>query len=232
MKILFLVALSLPLSVALSAQVIANPQPQDAGQPAAPAAAVPRVDIGCSRDIRPEIVLFCNALTDLESKAAAGMAEGDPRLSQTLVRLNPASRANASEFIPAINLLMATTTVAASTLQLADQIRTDQQFGSNSTASGTTTLVSKAGSAELLSLAIDTGAVTQSVNGSTATLATNADHLYRLITGQNSDCIMNCGKNLTGLSNFEYRFSSARTIPLRHPHPARQAAPRPAVLAL
>jgi hypothetical protein len=191
MKTLTLTTFTLCLS--FSAATLAQQTPAAVSTATPPAvhagAAIPTINIGCAHDVRPEILQFCAALTDLQSKAAAGVAVDDPSLSQTFQRLNPADRSNANHFIPAISLIMA---VTAGTLQIADQLRTDQQFGANSTASGTTSLVSKAGSAELISLALDTGAVTQSVNGSTSTLTTNADHVYRLITGQNSDCIMNC----------------------------------------
>ena len=72
---------------------------------------------------------------------------------------------------------------AQSVLQAANQMTTNQQLGSLSSAAGTTSLVSKAGSAAITNLAVDSGALTRSVNGSTATLTANTDEIFNLVTG-------------------------------------------------
>lgn len=82
----------------------------------------------------------------------------------------------------------------------AGQARIDQQFSAPTTATGTTSLVSKPGSADLLSLALDAGVLTRSVNGTTTTISTNADQVFRLITGNDPDCTVTC-KSLGGFEN-------------------------------
>jgi hypothetical protein len=62
-----------------------------------------------------------------------------------------------------------------------------------------------------MSLALSTVALTQSVNGSTATLNSNADELFRILTGDNPDCVMNCSKALGG---HEGRFQTDVLNPL------------------
>jgi hypothetical protein len=54
-------------------------------------------------------------------------------------------------------------------------------------------LVEKAGSATLMSFGLNTGVLTRSVNGSTATLTANADEIFRLISGSAEEiCTSNC----------------------------------------
>jgi hypothetical protein len=86
--------------------------------------------------------------------------------------------------------------------------RLDQQTGNGAGTSGTTSLTSLAGSADLIKIAEETGALTQSVNGATTTYSTNAETLFQAITGSSSlGCIV-CPFNLketglTGLDKFQ-----------------------------
>lgn len=158
----------------------------------------------CKSDPRTEIRAFCPWLTDLLTKTQSRKSttlpnlmsqldpEGQIELSADLHVLNPADKMALPYTVSAIYLQLAATTEATNLLQTADQLRTDQQLGANSTASGTTSLVTKAGSADLMGLALDTGALTRSVNGATATLSANSDELYRVITGTHPDCVINC----------------------------------------
>jgi hypothetical protein len=83
----------------------------------------------------------------------------------------------------------------AGLLQAANQLRTDQQLAPGATASGTTSLVAKAGSATLMSFGLNTGVLTRTINGSTSTLTANADELFRLVTGSDAEvCTTNCDK--------------------------------------
>jgi hypothetical protein len=113
--------------------------------------------------------------------------------------------------------ILATATQFATTSAITDvfhdvaQARPDRQTSAASNASGTTSLVSKAGSAELLSLALDTGVLTQSVNGTTATFTTNADQVFRLITNHDPDCTVTCGSQ-GGLQTFETAVLSNVTV--------------------
>ena len=111
-----------------------------------------------------------------------------------LNEINPLSEHNVQTFVFAVSKQFAIQAASTSLIQAANQLRTDQQLGPAATAAGTTSLVSKAGSATLMSFGLDTGVLTRSVNGTTATLNTNADELFRLITGSNADCVMNCPK--------------------------------------
>jgi len=71
-----------------------------------------------------------------------------------------------------------------------NQNRPDQQTSAGSSASGTTGLVEKAGSAAILAFALESGALTRSVSGNTATLSGNADGLVRALTGQQILCFV------------------------------------------
>jgi hypothetical protein len=55
---------------------------------------------------------------------------------------------------------------------------------------------------------MDAGILTRSINGATTTLTTNADQLFRLITGNDPDCIINC----RSLGWFENRVLNFTTI--------------------
>ena len=81
-----------------------------------------------------------------------------------------------------------TSPVSLATLAAANQNRPDQQTGASSNTSGTTGLVEKAGTASILAFALESGALTRSVNGNTATLSGNADGLVRALTGQQVLC--------------------------------------------
>jgi hypothetical protein len=81
--------------------------------------------------------------------------------------------------------------------------RLDEQPGGGVKASGTTSLTSSAGSADLVSIAEEAGALTQSVNGATTTYNTNAETLFQIVTGSGDlGCIV-CSFNVktNGLSS-------------------------------
>jgi len=134
--------------------------------------------------------------------AAARTANKDAILAQHGVELgfvNP-SDINARPFVLsaiakdlALQSAVASLANTAGLLQAANQLRTDQQLGPTATAAGTTSLVSKAGSSTLMSFGLNTGVLTRTVNGSTATLTANADELFRLITQSDEEvCTSNC----------------------------------------
>jgi hypothetical protein len=148
----------------------------------------------CAHDPRPDIRVFCDALIDLQAKVNAGI-ETDFR--PFLSKLDLSNAAATVKFVTATADALAAEAVvskadATIALREAGQARLDRQLGAGSNASGTTSLVSRTGTAELLSLALDTGALTQSINGTTATLGTNADQVFRLITGSDPDCTATC----------------------------------------
>jgi hypothetical protein len=193
-------------------------------------------------DNRPEIQAFCQKLRDVMAGVranpvprdqAARDANKDAILTQHRVELsfvNP-SDINARPFVlsaiaKSLALRAATASLSntAGLLQAANQLRTDQQLGPAATAPGTTSLVAKAGSATLMSFGLDTGVLTRTVNGSTATLTANADELFRLISGSDAEiCTSNCGNQgfghkyllnpLSFAPTFALAQSSASTTP-------------------
>ena len=153
----------------------------------------------CSEDPRIEVRTYCKDLADLQAAVNGGATTGTA--SGILNKLDLSHAAATDKFITATADLvtakaaaLAPTPKAAASAALADagQARLDRQLSPGSSASGTTSLVSKAGSSELLSLALDTGALTKSVDGTTVTLNTNADQVFRLITGSDPDCTVTC----------------------------------------
>lgn len=68
-------------------------------------------------------------------------------------------------------------------LQTAEGTVSKQQLGASSSSSGTTDLVTKAAVAQVLGIAVNGGALTQSTSGSTTTFTANALSLSRYLTG-------------------------------------------------
>ena len=60
----------------------------------------------------------------------------------------------------------------------------DMQATAQPSAAGSTSLVSKTGAAAILALALESGALTNSVNGTTSTLSGNLEGIGSLLTGQ------------------------------------------------
>ena len=153
----------------------------------------------CRHDTRQEIVFYCDSLAALQTAVNAAKAIPGSDLTNANVdfidalnKLDITSPRALDDIISATASTLALNSAISSALKDAGQSRPDQQLSPGATASGTTSLVSKAGSAELLSLALNTGAVTESVNGTTATLTTNGDQIFRLVTGNNPDCTVTC----------------------------------------
>jgi hypothetical protein len=67
--------------------------------------------------------------------------------------------------------------------------RVDKQAGSGAGSSGTTDLVSRPSTPQLLGLAMETGALTQSVSGTVATFRGNAEGVLRTIAGEPVGCL-------------------------------------------
>lgn len=184
----------------------------------------------CRHDPRDEVRAFCKSLGDLlaavtaeKSVASPTLTPDNPQFTDALNKLDITDSKALYKFISATAASLATKTAVADALRTADQARLDQQLGTSSKASGTTSLVSKAGSAELLSLALDTGVLTRSVSGTTSTMSTNGDQVFRLITGSDPDCIVNCNSlgwvedkllNRTTLSaSFDLAQPNSKTAP-------------------
>ena len=69
-------------------------------------------------------------------------------------------------------------------LQMYAEERSDKQVGATSSASGTTTLVSKGTVPKILAFALENGAVTRSVNGTTMTFRSNVGGAMRALAGK------------------------------------------------
>jgi hypothetical protein len=69
-------------------------------------------------------------------------------------------------------------------LEQYEEERSDKQVGATSSAPGTTTLVSKGTAPKILGLAVENGAVTQSVSGTTATFRANLGGSIRALAGK------------------------------------------------
>jgi hypothetical protein len=151
------------------------------------------------KDPRPEIRIFCHDLSqfqhDVTFNKALTTEELRHKFTPDLDQFDLSDPSSTYKFISSVAISNSAKTAAAgatSALQDAGQARPDRQLSAPNNANGTTSLVSKAGSAELLSLALDSGALTQSVNGTTTTLSTNADQLFRLVTDSDPDCTVTC----------------------------------------
>ncbi len=69
-------------------------------------------------------------------------------------------------------------------LQTAEKTRVDKQVGSSATAGGSTSTVSKTGLVELLGFALESGAVSPTIEQNVVTLRANADGLVRFASNQ------------------------------------------------
>src|SRR5215831_6000796 len=108
-----------------------------------------------------------------------------------------------------------------------NQSRIDKQIGATASSAGTTNLVSRPSTPELLGLAVEFGALTQTTSGSVTTFHANADSAFRAIVGQPISCIGCMGtsglKNLNFAASFD--LSRQSTQQLTTSGPATPATP-------
>jgi hypothetical protein len=96
-----------------------------------------------------------------------------------------------------------------------ERARVDKQVGTSAKGAGTTDLVSRPSTPELLGLAVQLGALTETVSGSTATFNANADGAYRAIVGQPNICLMCSGtawKNLNFSASFNLSKQTSKQL--------------------
>lgn len=86
-----------------------------------------------------------------------------------------------------------------------DENRIDKQLGATSSSVGTTNLVSRPSTPQLLGLAMEFGALTQTTSGSVTTFRANADGAFRAIAGQPIICLGCMGT--AGLKNLNFAAS-------------------------
>jgi hypothetical protein len=99
--------------------------------------------------------------------------------------------------------------------------RLDQQVGANPSSGGGSGVVSKAGLPSLLSVAIEAGALTQTIDQNVTTLHANGDGLYRFVTnqevipicpGNDPSCQPSWAKNLDLSASFTVSGSGTQTL--------------------
>jgi hypothetical protein len=97
-----------------------------------------------------------------------------------------------------------------------EQARVDKQTGVTAPSSGTTDLVSRPSTSELLGLAVQLGALTQTVSGNTATFQGNADGIYRALVKVPVVCLVCSGtpvlKNLNLSASFDLSQQTFKSI--------------------
>ena len=148
------------------AQASTAAQPANAAQPAIPT----QSDAFCTGDSRTEVKHFCLNLTRLlffvsgDTKVGKSSDQIASDASLYLDYLDPATEKPREEVVQAVAEVMSVNAASAALqaesqniLQSANQMTTSQQLGAVSSAAGTTSLVSKAGSAAITNLAVDSG---------------------------------------------------------------------------
>jgi len=106
-------------------------------------------------------------------------------------------------------------------LKTIESARVDQQLGANPSVAATASTVAKTGGTSLVSLAFDTGALTQTVDQNVTTLHANGDGLYRFLTNQvvipicasgDKSCQPGWAKNLDLSASFNVSGSGTQTL--------------------
>lgn len=120
-------------------------------------------------------------------------------------------------FLAQAVLLKSLVAQVATFVQLESQ-RLDKQQGAPLSADGSTSLVSKPGAPQLLSLAVQSGALTQTQNGNTTTFQANVDQLVRFIGGSPGPLIYsNSGtpflKNVSVYATLNMSSPSSTSVP-------------------
>jgi hypothetical protein len=118
------------------------------------------------------------------SKAPSTVEEAEQRdaLAEVMSFVTP------EHFVLALTGQHPDDTLLSNLLSAWQRARADKQIGATSAGKGTTDLVSRPSTSELLGLAMQVGALTETVSGSVATFQANAEGAYRAIVGQPVIC--------------------------------------------
>ena len=122
--------------------------------------------------------------------SAAGQTPSSPALAQIRsseaqdIQQDVASRPSFAKDIDYIALVAREEGLLLRALQTYAEERSDKQVGATASASGTTTLVSKGTVPQVLAFALENGAVTRSVSGTTVTFRSNIGGAVRALTGK------------------------------------------------
>src|SRR5215472_563226 len=107
----------------------------------------------CANDPDDAVREFCPQLAGLlkaaQNEKAKKVEDVRTDLQATLNQINPLSDRTEQPFVFAVANRFAIQAASTSLIQAANQLRTDQQLGPGATTAGTTSLVTKAGSATL-----------------------------------------------------------------------------------
>jgi hypothetical protein len=121
-----------------------------------------------------------------QHNANATEDERNARQDTTQALLNPVTFPDS--FVIALTGRSFGDTVLNSIIAAWQQARVDQQIGASTTGRGATDLVSRPSTSDLIGLAMQTGALTETVQGTTATFQANADGAYRALVGLPTIC--------------------------------------------
>jgi len=158
-------------------------------------------------DQRASVKAFRDELSKLSSfvKQNPQLSRNDATLPGLLNHLDFTTMTQPDVFVRAFSRQNAENLAIQAAAQSAQNYRPDKQLSPASNATGTTSLVSKAGATDLLSLGLDAGALTRTVNGSTATLSGDLDGMFRALTGYSPLCVYPCpafpSRNLQWVDN-------------------------------
>jgi hypothetical protein len=145
-------------------------------------------------DSRASVETFAGVLSTLSNtlKEHPDLTANDAPIKGLLNHLDFTTMDQPDEFVRAFSRQNAETLALQAAAQSIQNYRPDKQLSPSSNTSGTTSLVSKAGASDLLSLALDAGALTRSINGSTATINGNLDGIFRAVTNYSPLCVYPC----------------------------------------
>ena len=145
-------------------------------------------------DQRASVKYFSSELATLSTvvKQQPELTKGDAPLPGLLSHLEFTTMTQPDVLVRALNRQNVENLVIQAAAQNVQNYRPDKQLSPTSSATGTTSLVSKPGATDLLSLALDAGALTRTVDGSTATLTGNLDGMFRALTGYSPLCVYPC----------------------------------------
>jgi hypothetical protein len=157
---------------------------------------------------KPEICAYDRPLNDLISAVAA---KDETKINRALrVVMDPTS------YRQYFVLALSAGTSFESAVAAWERARVDKQVGAGPKASGTTDLVARPSTPELLGMAVQLGALTETVNGTTATFNGNAYGAYRAIIGYPEICLA-CAdtpwRKLNFALSFDLSHQSSQQVP-------------------
>ena len=164
------------------------------GQSSAAQSSLPVQPFNCAREKDPVFFNYCSDIDNFLTRASENKQKNGGKVDRADRDVGGALDAllNAATSDPARFTSLQTNVAIQNSLSTlssgVNQSRPDQQTTAGTNTSGTTSLVEKAGAPAILAFALESGALTRSVSGNTATLTGNADGMIRALTGQQVLC--------------------------------------------